>query len=395
MTSLSEARFHNETAAIRHIEASRWPNGEVHCPHCGSLSVHRMAGKTQAGMFLCNDCRDKFTCRTGTVMERSHIPLHKWLLAIHLMTTSKKGISAHQLFRNLGFGSYRTAWFLAHRIREAMTDDVATSGPLGGAGKTVEVDETVVGGKKPNRAYGEPAPKKIVLALIERDGRARSFHVANVTAKKLRPIVMRNVSRKSTLHTDEAAYYVRMGREFAEHKAVDHSRLEYAYKYDGRTVSTNTAENYFSILKRGIYGVYHSVSEAHLSRYLAEFDFRYSNRSALGIEDAERAAKALKGIEGKRLTYNQPTALRGPKIRFGSHQESLEGRAIQGRESDGRGTNPRPLCLLNRPRHCDPSYISILSGLSRHLFNRAYSLSNSSTHSPMFVAIGSLQNSLT
>jgi transposase-like protein len=308
MTDLSDKHFHNEDAAIAHVEGSRWPHGDVVCPHCGSLSVHRMAGNTQAGMFLCNDCRDKFTCRTGTVMERSHVPLHKWLLAIHLMTSSKKGVSAHQLMRNLGLGSYRTAWFLAHRIREALTeiDPNANGGPLGGEGKIVEADETVVGGKSKNRAYRDPAPKKAVFTLIERNGRARSFHVPNVTAKTLGPIVRKNASRKSTLNTDEAAPYVKMGREFAAHHAVDHSRTEYAYKLEGRTISTNNAENYFSILKRGIYGTYHSVSEAHLGRYLAEFDFRYSNRSKLGVEDTERAALALKGIEGKRLTYNQP-----------------------------------------------------------------------------------------
>lgn len=307
MVSLSEPRFHDEAAAREHIEASRWLDG-VACPLCGALDVHRMGGKTQAGMFMCNGCRGKFTCRTGTVMERSHIPLHKWLLAIHLITTSKKGISAHQLMRNLGIGSYRSAWFLAHRVREALTDidPNASEGPLGGEDEVVEVDESVVGGKAKNRAYREPAPKKAVVTLVERGGRARSKHVANIDAKTLRPFVVKNASRKSTLNTDEAAYYVKMGREFAEHHAVDHRRGEYAYKLDGRTVTNNSVENYFSILKRGIYGVYHSVSEAHLHRYLAEFDFRYSNRSKLGIEDAERAALALKGIEGKRLTYYQP-----------------------------------------------------------------------------------------
>jgi transposase-like protein len=307
MTDLSAKHFHDEYAAHKHIEASRWPDG-VFCPLCGSLDVHRMAGKTQAGMFLCNDCRDKFTCRTGTVMERSHIPLHKWLLAIHLMTTSKKGISAHQLMRNLGLGSYHTAWFLAHRVREAMTDiePNKSGGPLGGKDKVVEADETVVGGKAKNRAYRDPAPKKMVATLVERGGRVRSKHVANIDSKTLRPFVMKNVSRKSTLNTDEASYYVRMGREFASHHAVDHSRNEYAYKLDGVTVTVNGPENYFSIFKRGVYGVYHSISEAHLGRYLAEFDFRYNNRSKLGVEDDERAAKALKGIEGKRLTYDQP-----------------------------------------------------------------------------------------
>ena len=238
MTDLSAKHFHNEAAAISHVERSRWPNGDIVCPHCGSLSVHRMAGKTQAGMFLCNDCRDKFTCRTGTVMERSHLPLHKWLLAIHLMTTSKKGFSAHQLMRNLGLGSYRTAWFLAHRIREAMDDDAPT-GALGGEGKIVEADETYVGGKAVNRAHRKPAPKKAVVSLIERDGRARSFHVANVTAETVRPLITKNASRKSALMTDESNVYTKLGREFASHHAVDHSRDEYAY-YDrstGRTVS--------------------------------------------------------------------------------------------------------------------------------------------------------------
>ncbi len=308
MTELSAKHFHDEDAAVKWIEASRWPNGEIVCPLCGSLDVHRMAGKTQAGMFLCNDCRDKFTCRTGTVMERSHIPLCKWLLAIHLMSSSKKGVSAHQLMRNLGLGSYRTAWFLCHRVREAMTDlePNKNGGPLGGTGKVVEADETVVGGKSKNRAYRDPAPKKMVATLVERGGRVRSKHVANINSRTLRPFVMKNVSRKSTLNTDEASYYVKMGREFATHHAVDHSRNEYAYKLDRITVTVNGPENYFSIFKRGVYGVYHSMSEAHLGRYLAEFDFRYNNRSKLGVEDDERAAKALKGIEGKRLTYDQP-----------------------------------------------------------------------------------------
>jgi transposase-like protein len=305
MVSLSEPRFHNEDAAREHIETSRWPNGAVVCPHCGSLAVRRMGGKTQAGMFLCNDCRDKFTCRTGTVMERSHILLHKWLLAIHLMSTSKKGISAHQLMRNLGLGSYRTAWFLAHRIREAMGLDLETSeGPLGGENKVIEADECYIGGKAKNRAYEEPAPKKAVVTLVERDGRARSFHVANVTGKKVKEILDKHADKKSALMTDESTVYPAVGAEFASHHTVNHSADEYAKL--GGWAHSNTVENYYSILKRGITGVYHSVSEAHLHRYLAEFDFRYSNRSKLGIEDAERAARALKGAEGKRLMYNQP-----------------------------------------------------------------------------------------
>jgi transposase-like protein len=304
MTSLSEPRFHDEDAARAHIEASRWPNGAVNCPFCGSLNVRRMEGKTQRGMFLCNDCRDKFTCRTGTVMERSHVPLHKWLLAIHLMASSKKGISAHQLMRNLGLGSYRTAWFLAHRIREAMTDDShKATGGLGGENKVVEADESYVGGKAKNRAFKEPAPKKAVVTLIERDGRAKSFHVANVTAKTVRPIIVTNANRASSLMTDESLVYPKIGEEFANHHTVNHSANEYARL--GGYAHCNTAESFFSILKRGITGTYHSVSEAHLHRYLAEFDFRYNTRTALGVEDTERAARALKGAEGKRLMYNQ------------------------------------------------------------------------------------------
>jgi transposase-like protein len=304
MTNLTAPRFHDEDAAREHIEASRWPNG-VSCPFCGSLNARRMESGKQAGMFLCNDCRDKFTCRTGTVMERSHVPLHKWLLAIHLMASSKKGMSAHQLMRNLGLGSYRTAWFLAHRIREAMTDDShKADGGLGGANKVVEVDEAYVGGKAKNRAFKEPAPKKAVVTLVERDGRAASFHVANVTAKTVRPIIVTNANRASTLMTDESVIYPKIGTEFANHHTVNHSANEYARL--GGYAHSNTAENFFSILKRGITGTYHSVSEAHLHRYLAEFDFRYNNRTGLGVEDTERAAKALKGAEGKRLMYRQP-----------------------------------------------------------------------------------------
>ena len=304
MTELSDAKFHDEDKAREHIEASRWADGLV-CPHCGSLNVMRMAGKTQAGMFLCRDCRNKFTCRTGTVMERSHIPLHKWLLAIHLMASSKKGISAHQLMRNLGLGSYRTAWFMAHRIREAMNDKSHTeTGGLGGKNEAVEVDETYVGGKAKNRAFKEPAPKKAVVSLIERDGRVASFHVANVTANTVRPIIVTNVNRASTLMTDEAPLYVGVGKEFDAHRSVNHSAGEYARL--GGYIHVNTAESFYSVLKRGITGVYHSVSEAHLHRYLAEFDFRHNNRSKLGIEDTERAARALKGAEGKRLMYRQP-----------------------------------------------------------------------------------------
>ncbi len=296
-TNITDPIFHDEAKALAHIEASRW-NGEPTCPHCGSVAVRKMGGKTQAGMFLCNDCRDKFTVRTGTVMERSHVPLHKWLLATHLMAASKKGMSAKQMERMLGV-TYKTAWFLCHRIREAM-DGAAPTGPLGGPNTVVEADETYVGGKAKNRATRKPAAKKAVVALVCREGHARSFHVANVNAKTLRPLIVTNVDRASHLMTDEAMVYTGVGREFAGHTAVIHSTGEYVRK--GGFAHSNTAENFFSIFKRGVIGTYHHMSEAHLGRYCAEFDLRYNTR---GMTDGERAALILKGGEGRRLTYRR------------------------------------------------------------------------------------------
>ncbi len=305
MTDISAPRFHDEDAAREHIEASRWANG-VNCPLCGSLDVMRMAGKTQAGYFLCRDCRGKFTCRTGTVMERSHIPLHKWLLAIHLLTSSKKGMSAHQLMRNLGIGSYRTAWFLAHRIREAMTDR-DPPGPLGGEGKTVEVDETYIGRLKDvPKPKGGSSHKNVVLTLVERGGKARSFHIDSVSIADMKPIIEANVARETAMMTDQAAAYPEIAKGFASHDFVNHAREEYVRREGDKLISTNVVEGYYSIFKRGMKGVYQHCSEKHLHRYLREFDFRYSNRSALGVEDTERAHLALKGAEGKRLTYRQP-----------------------------------------------------------------------------------------
>ncbi|MEQ1901488.1 MAG: IS1595 family transposase [Devosia sp.] len=307
--NLTAKIFNDEAAAEAHIIASRWADG-LTCPHCGSVNAMRMAGKTQAGMFLCRDCRDKFTCRTGTVMERSHIPLHKWLLALHLMASSKKGISALQLQRNLGLGSYRTAWFLAMRCREAMGLG-PEAGPMGGPGEVVEADSSFIGGKESNKHASKRAPKgttnagigkQIVHTLVERGGAARSHHLPNITNKTLKTVLFKNVSRKSTLATDKASGYRFAGRQFAKHEQVDHGKGEYVR---GDAYS-NTVEGYFAILKRGIFGVFHSVSEQHLSRYLKEFDFRYSNRSALGVEDTERAARALEGTVGKRLMYSQP-----------------------------------------------------------------------------------------
>jgi transposase-like protein len=309
MSDLTNPIFTDADKAREHLEKLYWPLGP-NCRHCGnsdSSRIAKLAGKsTRPGVYWCNECNKPFSVTVGTVMEDSKIPLNKWVLAFHLMAASKKGMSAHQLHRMLGV-TYKTAWFLCHRIREAMGETVPTSGPLGGDGKVVEVDETYVGGKAKNRAHGEPAPKKAVVSLIERDGRARSFHVASVTAKNVREIIVTNVNRTSTLMSDEANYYTGVGKEFSSHHAVDHTRKEYAYADlpTGYTVSINASENFYSIFKRGITGTYHSVSEAHLHRYLKEFDFRYNNRSKLGVEDAERAAKAVMGAEGKRLTYNQ------------------------------------------------------------------------------------------
>lgn len=294
--NITDPIFHNEDAAQAHCEASRW-NGEPSCPHCGSLRVARLKGKTQSVYFLCHECRDKFTVRTGSVMERSHVPLHKWLLAFHLMAASKKGMSAKQMERMLGV-TYKTAWFLCHRVREAM-DGAAPTGPMGGPGKVVESDEAFIGGKANKRLSRKVAPKKKVVSLVERDGRARSFHIANIHANNVRSILVTNVDRASTLMTDEARMYWTIGKEFASHGRVLHAGNEFAKK--GGT-HVNSAENFFSILKRGVIGTYHHWSEAHLHRYLAEFDLRYSTRD---MNDGERAAEILKGGIGRRLTYRR------------------------------------------------------------------------------------------
>jgi transposase-like protein len=292
--------FTDENKAREHLEALRWPDGAF-CPHCGSVNVHRLEGKShRPGLFQCNGCAQAFTVMVGSVMERSHIPLRKWVLAFYLMNSSKKGISAHQLHRMLGV-TYKTAWFLAHRVREAMAP--SNPSPLGGEGKTVEVDETAIGGKSKNRAFAKKVkPKQIVVSLVERGGGARSYHTGEgkrTPVKMLRPLIVKTASRKSRLMTDQDKNFVRVGEEFASHETVDHGRLEYARG----DAYTNTVEGFFSIFKRGVIGVYHHVSEAHLNRYLAEFDFRYSNRAKLGVNDGERAARAIKGAEGKRLTY--------------------------------------------------------------------------------------------
>lgn len=304
--NLTSKIFHDADAARAHLEAQRWPNGPI-CPHCGVVNeATKIEGRSaRPGLYQCNACRDQFTVTVGTVFEKSKVPLNKWLLATYLMSSSKKGYSAHQLHRTLGV-TYKTAWFMAHRIREAMNP--ADAGPLGGEGKTVEADTTYVGGREKNKHVGKRNAKniggmgkQIVHTLVERGGRARSQHIANVTGKTLAPILFTQVHRTSTLMTDTAGGYMRLGKEFARHEMVDHGIDEYV-RGDAHS---NTVEGYFSVLKRGVYGTFHHVSEAHLHRYLSEFDFRYSNRSALGVNDAMRTDEALKMIGGKRLTYRR------------------------------------------------------------------------------------------
>jgi transposase-like protein len=305
MSDLHAKHLNNEVAARRYLEALRWPTGPI-CPHCGTIGEAYETSKE--GLYRCGakECRKDFTVTIGTIFERSHIPLHKWLLAFHLMCSSKKGISAHQLHRMLGV-TYKSAWFMAHRIRESMRE--GNPDPLGGTGKTVEADETYIGGKEKNKHLGKRKRgniggkgKEAVFALVERGGAVRSHHIPEVTGKTLRPILVSQVDRKSFLMTDEAGQYLHVGKEFARHETVNHGIEEYVRG----EAHTNTIEGYFSILKRGINGTYHHVSQAHLKRYLGEFDFRYNERQALGVDDAARTDKAIKGAEGKRLTYRQP-----------------------------------------------------------------------------------------
>ncbi len=296
----TEARYKDENAAREHLESIRWPNGPI-CPHCGGVERNsQLQGKShRAGLYFCGDCRTQFTVTVGTVFEDSKVPLHKWLYANHLLCASKKGISSKQLERMLGV-SYKTAWFMSHRLREAM--DTGMSGPLGGDGGPVEVDETYWGntGKQAPGARGYAHKMKIV-SLVERDGNKRSFHVANVTAKTVTPILREQVAKKARLMTDETSVYNAVGKEFASHEKVNHS----AGEYSRGDVTTNTVESSFAILKRGLYGTFHSVSEKHLQRYATEFDFKWNYREKLGFTDADRAIAALKGISGKRLTYRR------------------------------------------------------------------------------------------
>ena len=306
-TELSHPAFSNEDQARRYLENIRWPNGPF-CPYCGSFDDAKALGGDSMGpgWYHCGKCRKKFTVRVGTVFERSHIALHKWLLGFRLYASSKKGFSAHQLHRTLNI-TYRSAWFMAHRIREAMRDD--DPAPLGGKDKVVEVDETFIGPSKDvfvnDRGWVKErgtVSKRKVITLVERGGRARSIKVDDLSAKTIRKAIFENVVLDSRLHTDQAGHYRPVGREFAKHETVDHSASEYARG----DVTTNTVDGFCLIFKRGMKGIYQHCGEQHLQRYLDEFDFRYSNRVALGVNDSERATRAIKGAEGKRLTYRQP-----------------------------------------------------------------------------------------
>ena len=311
MSVLSKPYMHDEAAAFAHVEAMLWADGPT-CPHCGNCdniyelkgvfskpSKKNPEGVERHGLKKCSACRKQFTMRHNTIFAESHIPLHKWLQAIHLMTSSKKGISSHQLHRVLEI-TYKSAWFMSHRIREAMRSDNTVD--FGSGGGVVEVDETFIGHKhkKAEGARGY-AHKNAVLTLIDRtSGQSKSLVVDNVKAATLLPILRENISKEATVYTDEAKQYGRVGSEFAEHDFTTHSKGEYVRG----NVHTNTLEGYFSIFKRGMKGVYQHCGKQHLHRYAAEFEFRYNNRIANGVDDNERASVALFGIVGKRLKYN-------------------------------------------------------------------------------------------
>jgi transposase-like protein len=315
--NLQKPIFTDETKAREWLEARVWPNGPV-CPHCGSTGddVTALQGKAhRPGLYQCAGCREQFTVTVKTVFERSKVPLSKWLAALFMMTASKKGVSAHQIHRSLQI-SYKTAWFLCHRLREAMRTGSLDMPPIGGKGKVVEADETYYGkideanrprlttagrpySKNPHYSIGR---KNTVIALVERGGEVRSFSVPAASARTVADIVRKNIHRETRLQTDESKLYLIVGREFASHETVNHAKEEYVRG----DVTTNTIEGYFSIFKRGMRGVYQHCSEKHLHRYLAEFDFRYNHRIKLGFNDLMRAEALVPGIKGKRLTYRRP-----------------------------------------------------------------------------------------
>jgi transposase-like protein len=306
---LSAPHFHDEAAAYKFLEARIWPKGPV-CPHCGGIErISKMEGKsTRIGVYKCYQCRMQFSVKVGTVFESSHVKLHLWLQAVALLSSSKKGISSNQLHRTLGV-SLKTAWFMSHRIREAMRDGKLD--PMGGNGSIVEMDETYHGkvanprdvttSGRPYTKSGKTGPsnKRAIVSLVERGGNVRSFHVEHADQSTVTKIVNENLDRETRVHTDESRLYARLNQQVAEHQSVNHRSGEYARG----EVHTNNIESYFSVFKRGMRGTYQHCAEKHLHRYLAEFDFRHNNRVALGVNDTERADNILSGITGKRLTY--------------------------------------------------------------------------------------------
>lgn len=309
MSVLSAKHFHDEAEAYAWVEARVWPQGPV-CPHCGGVErISKMGGKsTRIGTYKCYQCRKPFTVKVGTVFEASHVPMRYWLQAMFLITSSKKGISANQMHRTLGV-TLKTAWFMGHRIREAMK--AVGVAPMGGAGRTVEADETYFGDKhivtkRTKRGKAAHSSKRSIVSLVERGGAARTFHVETADKASVQAIMRRNVAIETEIMTDESKLYGFVKGAYAGHHTVIHSGEEYV-RYEGeRTVHTNTVEGYFSVFKRGMRGTYQHCAEKHLHRYLAEFDFRYNNRVALGVNDAMRADEITKGIVGKRLMYRHP-----------------------------------------------------------------------------------------
>jgi transposase-like protein len=299
--NITDPIYSDENKAREHFEAVQWPDGPI-CPHCGLIDqATKLEGEsTRPGVWKCRACEKPFSVTVGTVFERSHIPLNKWLYAMHALASGKKGVSAHQLHRQLGL-SYQSAWFMCHRIREAMKP-AKFNGPLGGKFKTVEVDETYIGGKATNRKSRRVKPKTAVVALVQREGDVRSFPIRKVNSRTMRGLLRNHVSKKVHLITDDSPVYPKLGKKFNRHSTVNHSIEEYVRG----DVYTHTVENYFSILKRGIIGTYHHISNEHMPMYLVEFDFRYNNRSQLGVKDTQRRDKAIKGAVGKRLTLRRP-----------------------------------------------------------------------------------------
>lgn len=295
MSALSAPYFHDEDAAFAELEATLWPHGPV-CPRCGGMDRITAVKGGRKGLRRCGPCKRQFTVTVGTVFESSHVPLNLWLQAVYLMCSSKKGVSSHQLMRILDV-QYKTAWFMTHRIREAMASGKLP--PMGGEGVTVEIDETFIGRKKDMPRRRGYAHKNAVLTLVQRGGSSRSFHVDGTKASDLLPIIKEHVLPGTHVMTDEAGQYAHLNRHFAGHDFVRHGAGEY-----GRDkVHTNTVEGFYSVFKRGMKGVYQHCAEKHLHRYVAEFDFRYNNRVKLGVDDAARTEAALRGAMGKRLTY--------------------------------------------------------------------------------------------